>query len=128
MPADLVTGDDLEDVASYVASVAGAPGIKGPQLPNDPGAQVFANNGCSGCHTLKAAGASGTTGPDLDAELPGQSAAQVRESIVDPSAEIVRGFPNVMPKNYEQVLSPQDLDALVQFLLKYAGNANAKGK
>ncbi len=128
MPADLVTGDDLEDVASYVASVAGAPGIKGPQLPNDPGAQVFASNGCSGCHTLKAAGASGTTGPDLDAELPGQSAAQVRESIVDPSAEIVRGFPNVMPKNYEQVLSPQDLDALVQFLLKYAGNANAKGK
>jgi mono/diheme cytochrome c family protein len=128
MPADLVTGDDLEDVASYVASVAGAPGIKGPQLPNDPGAQVFANNGCSGCHTLKAAGASGTTGPDLDAELPGQSAAQVRESIVDPSAEIVRGYPNVMPKNYEQVLSPQDLDALVKFLLKYAGNANAKGK
>lgn len=128
MPADLVTGDDLEDVASYVASVAGAPGIKGPQLPNDPGAQVFANNGCSGCHTLKAAGASGTTGPDLDAKLPGQSAAQVRESIVDPSAEIVRGFPNVMPKNYEQVLSPQDLDALVKFLLKYAGNANAKGK
>ena len=128
MPADLVTGDDLEDVASYVASVAGAPGIKGPQLPNDPGAQVFANNGCSGCHTLKAAGASGTTGPDLDAELPGQSAAQVRESIVDPSAEIVRGFPNVMPKNYEQVLSSQDLDALVKFLLKYAGNANAKRK
>ena len=128
MPADLVTGDDLEDVASYVASVAGAPGIKGPQLPNDPGAQVFANNGCSGCHTLKAAGASGTTGPDLDAELPGQNAAQVRESIVDPSAEIVRGFPNVMPKNYEQVLSSQDLDALVKFLLKYAGNANAKRK
>jgi mono/diheme cytochrome c family protein len=128
MPADLVTGDDLKDVASYVASVAGAPGIRGPQLPNDPGAQVFASNGCSGCHTLKAAGASGTTGPDLDAELPGQSAAQVRESIVDPSAEIVRGFPNVMPKNYGQVLSSQDLDALVKFLLKYAGNANAKGK
>ena len=38
MPADLVTGEDLEDVASYVASVAGAPGIKGPQLPDDPGA------------------------------------------------------------------------------------------
>jgi mono/diheme cytochrome c family protein len=128
MPPDLVTGEDLDDVAGYVASVAGAPGIKGPQLPDDPGAQVFANNGCSGCHTMKAAGASGTTGPDLDAALPDQSAAQVRESIVDPSAEIVKGYPNVMPKNYEQVLSPKDLDALVNFLLEYAGNENAKQK
>jgi mono/diheme cytochrome c family protein len=128
MPAGLVNGEDLDDLAGYVASVAGAPGIKGPQLPNDPGAQVFASNGCSGCHTLKAAGASGTTGPDLDAALPGQSAAQVRESIVDPSAEIVKGYPNVMPKTYEQVLSPKDLDALVSFLLQYAGNKNAKQK
>jgi mono/diheme cytochrome c family protein len=126
MPPDLVTGEDLEDVAGYVASVAGAPGIEGPQLPDDPGATVFANNGCSGCHTLKAADASGTTGPDLDAVIPGQSASQVRKSIVDPSAEIAEGYSDVMPKNYEQVISPQDLDALVQFLLEYSGKQNAK--
>ncbi|PYP39614.1 MAG: hypothetical protein DMD43_10485, partial [Gemmatimonadetes bacterium] len=88
MPAGLVGGKDLEDVASYVASVAGAPGIKGPQLPNDPGAPVFANNGCSGCHTLKAVGASGTTGPSLDEVIPGMSAAEVKKSIVDPNAKI----------------------------------------
>ena len=33
-----------------------------------------------------------------------------------------------MPKNYEQLLGPQDLDALVQFLLKYAGKPDAKQK
>src|SRR4051794_24963374 len=30
------------------------------------GAQVFADSGCGGCHTLKAAGASGAIGPNLD--------------------------------------------------------------
>src|SRR6476619_1981582 len=117
MPAHLVSGEDLDDVASYVASVAGAPGIKGPQLPNDPGATVFANNQCSGCHTLKAAGASGTTGPDLDKVIPGQSAAEVKQSIVDPGAKIVPGYADVMPKNFGQLLSPQELNDLVNFLL-----------
>ena len=32
MPADLVTGKDAEDVAAYVASVAGVPGIEPPAL------------------------------------------------------------------------------------------------
>lgn len=128
MPADLVTGDDLEDVASYLGGVAGAPGIKGPQLPDDPGAPVFASNGCSGCHTLKAAGASGTTGPDLDTVIPNQTAAEVKKSIVDPGAKITEGYQDVMPKNFEQVISPQDLDALVQFLLKYSGKKGAEQK
>jgi mono/diheme cytochrome c family protein len=30
------------------------------------GAAVFASAGCGNCHTLKAAGATGTIGPDLD--------------------------------------------------------------
>jgi mono/diheme cytochrome c family protein len=126
MPAELVTGEDLDDVASYVASVAGAKGIKGPQLPNDPGATVFANNQCSGCHTLKAAGASGTTGPNLDQVIPSQSAAEVKKSIVDPSAKIAQGYPDVMPKNFGQLISPQELNALVQFLLKYSGKQGAQ--
>ena len=126
MPANLVTGDDLEDVASYVASVAGVAGIKGPQLPNDPGAPVFANNQCSGCHTLKAAGASGTTGPDLDQVVPRMSAAEVRKSIVDPSAKIAQGYADVMPKNFGEVISPSELNALVKFLLKYAGRRGGK--
>jgi len=128
MPAKLVTGEDLDDVASYVASVAGAPGIKGPQLPDDPGAQVFANNQCAGCHTLKAADAAGTTGPDLDQVIPGQGAAEVKKSIVDPSVKITQGYPDVMPKNFGQLISPQELDALVQFLLKYSGKQGGTQK
>lgn len=124
MPADLVSGDDLEDVAAYVASVAGAPGIKAPKLPNDPGAQVFVSTqpSCGGCHTLKATGSAGTTGPDLDKVIPGMSAAEVKESIVDPNKKIASGYPpNVMPDTFGQTIDPQDLDDLVNFLLKYAG-------
>ena len=128
MPANLVAGEDLDDVASYIASVAGAPGIEGPQLPDDPGAPVFANNQCSGCHTLKAVGAAGTTGPNLDEVIPGQSAAEVKKSIVDPSAKIAPGYSDVMPKNFGQLISPPELTALVQFLLEYSGKQGGKQK
>ena len=122
MPADLVSGADLDDVASYVASVAGVPGIRPPKAPGGPGGQVFAQNGCGGCHVLKAAGTSGTTGPDLDKVLPGMSPAEIQKSITDPNAKLAPGYPpNVMPQNFEQTISPKDLKLLVDFLLKYAG-------
>ena len=48
----------------------------------------------------------------------GKDADYVRESIVDPNAEIARGFqPNVMPQDYEDKLSDEELDALVEYLL-----------
>jgi mono/diheme cytochrome c family protein len=122
MPADLVTGQDLEDVASYVATVAGVPGAAPPKVPGGPGAQVFANNGCSACHTLKAANAGGAVGPNLDDVLPGDSAAQITKSIVDPNAEIAKGFPaNVMPGNYEKQIPPDQLKQLVSYLVQSAG-------
>lgn len=128
MPADLVTGEDLDDVASYIASVAGVPGIEGPQLPDDPGATVFANNQCSACHTLSAADAAGTAGPSLDEVIPRQSAAQVKRSIVDPSAELTQGYPDIMPKTFDQDISPQELNDLVSFLLEYSGPQGGKQK
>ena len=71
MPQDLVTGEDASDVAAYVASVAGVPGIKAPVFAPP---QFFATN-CGGCHTLAQAGTTGTTGPNLDEALKGMSAA-----------------------------------------------------
>ena len=101
MPRDVVTGQDLEDVAAYVGTYAGVPGAAPPKVPGGPGAQVFANNGCGGCHTLAAAKSGGVTGPNLDEVLPGQSAAMIKESIVDPNAHIAKGYPaNVMPQNF----------------------------
>jgi mono/diheme cytochrome c family protein len=122
MPAHIVEGQDLDDVAAYVASVAGVPGAKPPAAPGGPGGQVFANNGCAGCHTLKAANAAGTTGPDLDKVLPGQSAKEISQSITDPGAKVTPGYPaNVMPSTFGQTITPQDLKLLVKFLTTSAG-------
>ncbi len=84
------------------------------------GKQVFEANGCGGCHTLADAGTSSQTGPDLDEVLKGKDAAFIKESIVNPSAEIAAGFQDIMPKTYGDSLSPEDLDALVKYLEEVA--------
>lgn len=122
MPADIVTGQDARDVAAYVGMYAGVPGAAPPKVPGGPGAQVFANNGCGGCHVLAEAGSGGVTGPDLDQVLPGQSAAMVEESIVNPNAELAQGFPaNVMPANYKETLTQKEIEDLVEYLLQSTG-------
>ena len=130
MPAEIVEGQDLEDVAAYVGMWAGVPGAAPPKVPGGPGAQVFANNGCGGCHTLAAANSGGTTGPNLDEYLaPDDNAAAIEEMIVEPNAEIVKGYPaSVMPQNYGQLLSPKELEDLIQFLIESTPAGGDKGK
>jgi cytochrome c oxidase subunit 2 len=83
---------------------------------NAAGKQVFTSN-CGGCHTLADAGTQGTTGPDLDKVLKGKDAAFIQESITDPNKEIAPGFQgNLMPQDFRQKLSPDQLKALVDYL------------
>jgi len=137
MPADLLSGGDLDDVASYIGEVAGNPKFKGPTLPNLPGATVFSQNGCGSCHTLQAAGTSGTTGPNLDdvigmTFLNGKddlkTPAGIKEAITDPNKTIAPGYPSgVMPQTFGQSISSTDLTNLVKFLQQCSGKgANTK--
>jgi len=117
-------------IALFALLLAGCGGEKtvsptGPvegELPKaekgDPaaGKKVFLDNDCGGCHALKAAGTNGTTGPDLDESLKGKDVQYIRTSIVDPSAEVKQGYPDVMPKDYGSKLSAQELADLVAFL------------
>lgn len=125
MPAHIVTGNDLEDVSAYVARFAGVPGIEPPKAAGSgPGAQVFADNGCGACHVLAAAGAAGTTGPDLDEVIPDLSRAFIKESIVDPDAVKAKGYEDaVMPDVYGD-MAPDDLDELIKFLMSSAGSGD----
>ncbi len=129
MPADLLQGQDLDDVASYIGTVAGNPAFKGPQIPNDPGAKVFISaqpTSCASCHTLESVGSTATTGPDLDEAIPKlKTAAAVKKAIVDPDAQITPGYPKgVMPSTFGQTIPLQQLDQLVKFLLTCAGHAD----
>lgn len=118
MPANLVEGDDAEDVATFVASVAGVPGIEPPEFIAP---EFFASN-CGGCHVLGAAGTTGTVGPNLDEVLAGQSPDQIAQSITEPDAQIVPGFqPGVMPQNYGETLTPQQVQQLVRYLQQSIG-------
>jgi cytochrome c551/c552 len=85
------------------------------------GKAVWDANGCGGCHTLAAAGSSGTLGPDLDNTLTKDAgstplAAFVKESIIDPGKFISPGFNDgVMPTNFN-TLSATDLNNLVALI------------
>ena len=93
---------------------AAAPGSAGS------GKALFGANGCGSCHTYGPAGSKGTVGPDLDklaadAQKAGQPLPDyVHESIADPNAYVVPGFPKgVMP---QFKLSSAQLDDLTAFL------------
>jgi mono/diheme cytochrome c family protein len=128
MPADVVTGQDLDDVAAYVGQWAGVPDAAPPEVPGGPGAQVFANNGCGGCHTLAEANTGGVTGPNLDEVLPGVSHKELEEMIVDPNAQIAQGYPpNVMPENYGETLSKEELEDLIEYLTESTSGKKSGG-
>ncbi|MBD0283357.1 MAG: cytochrome c oxidase subunit II [Thermoleophilaceae bacterium] len=94
----------------------GAGGAGGGQAA--AGETVFTDNGCGSCHTLSEAGTNGTVGPNLD-NISRPNRAYVEESIVDPNAEVAEGFRRgIMPATFEDRLSPEELDALVEYLLE----------
>jgi cytochrome c oxidase subunit II len=103
---------------------AGAGGTSGQAEETGGGAAapdgktVFTQiGGCGGCHALKDAGTSGGVGPELDKGLAGKDEAFIRESIVNPSADVTKGFSDgIMPPNFGDTLKPAELDALVKYL------------
>jgi mono/diheme cytochrome c family protein len=86
MTPNLVRGADADSVALYVAKCAGNPtcgvtaATNAPPPPSGGGGKaaapdgkaVFASAGCGSCHTLKAAGATGNIGPNLDTLKPSE--------------------------------------------------------
>jgi cbb3-type cytochrome c oxidase subunit III len=125
MPADIVTGEDADSVAFYVASVAALPvrpqpgaqagggggdtsGGAGGAAPD--GKAIFAEAGCASCHTLAAAGASGTVGPNLDEAKP------PKELVID---RVTNGK-GVMP-SFKDSYSAEQIAAVADYVSKNAG-------
>ena len=113
MPANLVTGQDAIDVAAYVASVAGAGGYTtsgGFASLGTNGAAIFKGAGCSGCHTLAAAGATGTVGPNLD---------QLKPALARVVSQVTNGGA-VMPA-FKGKLSAAQIQAVARYVSSSAG-------
>ena len=100
MPANILEGQDADDVASYVGAVAGVgdpnrtttqPTTTTTTTPAGGGGgdaaagkAVFASAGCASCHALADAGATGQVGPNLDDAKP--DAALVKERVTNGKA------------------------------------------
>jgi mono/diheme cytochrome c family protein len=67
-----VTTPTPNTVIGTVSSAPSFPIVPAFHLKGDPkkGSAVFASGGCGGCHTLAAAQATGTVGPNLDTLKP----------------------------------------------------------
>jgi mono/diheme cytochrome c family protein len=140
MPAGLYKGQNAQDVAAYVATVAAIPGQDtgalaqaGAVTGTTPaaGKAVFTGvGGCGSCHTMAAAGTTGTAGPNLDTRLRSDCATPesrrtrgfplqrcIYTAIVNPYAYIPSGYTaGVMPNDFATRLKPSEITALVNFL------------
>ena len=111
MPKGLVEGQEAQDVAAYVAAVAGtgkAEAKPPSQLGND-GKTIFQSE-CASCHTLKAADATGTIGPNLDQLKPSKP-------VVQHQVEVGGG---VMPA-FKGTLTDEQIAAVATFVSSSAG-------
>jgi mono/diheme cytochrome c family protein len=111
---------------SEAAQAANAKGNKPAPTPGNiaAGKAVFASAGCASCHTYTPAGSSGTVGPNLDDLAAnarkanrGTVSEYTTESIEDPNAYVVPGFPSsVMPPDFAKTLRKSQIADLVAFL------------
>ena len=141
MPPMILTGQNAQDVAAYVGLVASVPGkdtgalanavqAKVPVTPAE-GKQIFTGvGGCGSCHTLAAAGTTGTVGPNLSQRLASDCATPsskkirgatlekcIETAIVKPYAYLPSPYKaGIMPANFSKTLSPTQIGALVAFL------------
>jgi mono/diheme cytochrome c family protein len=124
MKPNLLTGSDASSVALYIAKCASNPNCGVTAATNAPapvpsgggkasapnGKAVFASAGCGACHTLKAAGATGNVGPNLDQLKPA-------EPIVE--RQVTNG--GAAMSAFKGRLTPAQIKAVAQFVSSSAG-------
>ena len=128
MMPGLVEGATADDVAAYVAYASGKPGEDGGALAQaglagaTSGEQIFTAAGCGGCHSFGPAGTNGNIGPSLDdlAAAAGSTDPEefVRQSILDPDAQVAEGFNSGVMPSFDGKLDDKQIQALVEYLLQ----------
>ena len=110
MPANLVKGKDLAAVAAFVGANAGAQGFAQASAVTGTNGQVIFKTKCASCHTLAAAGSTGTIGPNLDQFKP--PFARVKKQVIHGGA--------IMPA-FMGVLTDPQITAVAKFVASHAG-------
>jgi cytochrome c oxidase cbb3-type subunit 3 len=95
MPAfELLEADDIDKVIIFIRNLSQGGG-GGATVAGDAGlgAQVYERNGCAGCHRIGTQGS--VFGPELTRVGAGRPLEYLRESIVNPSADVPDEFASV---------------------------------
>ncbi|MBI5576239.1 MAG: cytochrome c oxidase subunit II [Deltaproteobacteria bacterium] len=108
---------------AYSTWKAEAEGAKAALPLFEKGKELLERFGCLGCHSVDGSVKVGPTfkglfGRMVLLEAGGEAKADeeyIRESIVDPGAKVVKGFPNAMP-TFKGSVSDDDMAAIVAFL------------
>ncbi len=111
-------GGDVTVTADDIGSAAPAAPAAGPALPttNDP-EELLEVLGCFACHQLGDKG--NAIGPPLTNVGARRDASYIRQSILDPAAEIAPGyetFAGIMPATLGERMTAAQLEAIVQYL------------
>jgi mono/diheme cytochrome c family protein len=83
------------------------------------GLNLLQTYGCFACHRYNEQGS--FVGPDLHNIGAQRSHDQLLADIIDPTAELAEGFPDVMPRDYSEQMSQEDLELMVNFLAGSTG-------
>jgi len=109
-----VTTTPASQITTQPAATTSAGGQNGapPQAAGDPvaGKGVFSSAGCSGCHTLKAAGSTGNIGPNLD---------QLKPDFATVQHQVIEGG-GAMPA-FKGQLSQKQIEDVSAFVSQNAG-------
>src|SRR5262249_34458330 len=94
MPAFEMEKDEINHLVAFVLALSGSD-AKGQRVAGDAakGREVYARNACAGCHRIGTEGS--VYGPELTRVGGARSADYLRESIVNPSADIPEDFEGV---------------------------------
>ncbi|HAJ05063.1 MAG TPA: cytochrome c oxidase subunit II [Chloroflexi bacterium] len=105
-------------VVSEVARIASL------DTPEARGEQLYQNQGCIGCHSLDGTIVVGPTWLNLygrneeldDGTIVIADEDYLRNSILYPGDQIVSGYQNLMPANYAEILSADDITDLIAYI------------
>jgi cytochrome c oxidase subunit 2 len=108
------------DFEAWVAGQLTPSELSGVEL----GVEIAQLQGCIGCHSTDGSQLVGPTWLGLygseEALEDGTNVtvddAYITKSILDPAIQITEGFPNVMPATYQDTLSEEDIDALIEYI------------
>jgi len=90
MPDVFFSADQVWQIVAYVRSLSAQADATRPPGDASRGAALFRSQGCTGCHLVNGEGRA--MGPDLSVIGSQRPAAYLRESIVDPSAKVLREY------------------------------------